>query len=376
VTSGKMIISDTMNSCLRKVESNLISTWPATMPGGSGLYNPQGVATYYNVALKKFFLYIADQENHRIRRLDTVTNVLDTVAGKGSAGYAGNGGQATDAQLDSPSGVAVDASGNIFIADTRNNRVRKVAAGTNIITKVAGSGNSGGPGGYSGDGGDALFGELNAPQGVSVDRAGNIYIADTNNHRIRKVAVGGIISTVAGRDGGGVNDNDNVEPATNKKLNFPSRVAVDVSNNIYIADTNSHRIRLFTVGGNISTVAGDGSAGYSGDGAAATAAQLRTPQGVSVDGAGNIYIADTGNHALRLVNIHTGVISTVAGTNTNNGYNGDSQPAALAWLRSPGGVALGLTKGGGRIYIGDTRNNRVRVLFLKTEPQVYGKPEP
>jgi hypothetical protein len=147
---------------------------------------------------------------------------------------------------------------------------------------------------------------------------------------------------------------------------------VDASGNIYIADTGNNRIRKFTVGGNISTAAGTGTAGYTGDRGAATSARINSPQGVSVDASGNIYIADTGNNVLRLVNFDTGIISTMAGTGTS-GYNGDSQPAVTATLNSPAGVALGLQKGGGRIYIGDTGNDRVRVLFLKTVPQVYGK---
>ena len=308
-STGEVIIADTNNSCLRQVSvTNTISTLPMT--AGPGLNAPQGMATYYDAAQKKLFLYIADQGNNRIRQLDTATNAIVTVAGTGTAGYTGDGVAATSARINNPYGVSVDAVGNIYIADTGNNRIRKFTVGGNIST-VAGNGLTGLP---LGDGGAATSARINGPQGVSVDAAGNIYIADTNNNRIRK----------------------------------------------------------FTVGGNISTAAGTGTAGYTGDRGAATSARINSPQGVSVDASGNIYIADTGNNVLRLVNIDTGIISTMANIAGTGGYNGDNKPAVDAWLSSPGGVALGLQKGGGRIFIGDTGNDRVRVLFLKTKPQVYG----
>ncbi len=307
-STGEVIISDTNNSCLRQVSiTNTISTLPMTV--GPGLSSPDGAVSYYDAAQKRLFLYIADSGNHRIRRLDTVTNARATVAGTGSAGSWGDGGQATAARLNSPSAVALDASGNLYIADTGNHKIRKVNVATGIISTAAGTGSAG----YSGDGWFATWAKLDSPEGVCVDASGNIFIADTNNHRIRK----------------------------------------------------------FTVGGNISTVAGTGIAGYSGDGGAATSAMINNPQGVSVDAAGSITIADTGNHALRLVSSYTGNITTLAGTGTS-GYNGDNRPAAQAQLSSPRGVALGLTKGAGRIFISDTGNNRIRTLSLKTEQRVYG----
>ena len=377
-STGEVMISDTNNSCLRQVSvANTISTVYTVPPMtvAAGLSSPQGAAAYYDAALNKLFLYIADQDNHRIRRLDTVTNTIVTVAGTGNDGYNGDNLAATGRKLDTPQGVSVDAAGNIYIADTYNHRIRKVTASTGIITTVAGTGNNSDP---IGDGGAATLAMINFPRGVAVDTLGNIFIADTGNHRIRKFTVDGNITTVAGNgtgayagDGGG---------ATLAMINFPRGVAVDTSGNIYIADTNNNRIRKFTVGGNITTVAGisgsySGSYPPLGDGGVATAAKLNAPRKVALDPAGNIYIADTGNHALRLVNnpgaaINPGVITTLVGTGTS-GFNLDSQPAVLAKLSSPGGVALGLTKGGGRIYISDSGNDRVRVLFLKTEPQVY-----
>jgi len=362
-STGEVIISDTNNSCLRQVSiTNSISTLPMTV--GPGLNAPDGAAAFYDSAQKKPFLYMADSGNHRIRMLDTVTNTLVTVAGTGTAGSSGDGGQATTARLNSPSAVALDASGNLYIADTGNHKIRKVTKATGIIATVAGTGTAG----STGDGGAATLARLDSPEGVSVDASGNIFIADTNNHLIRQFTVGGNIDTVAGKSGGGY---DGEGSAKNKKLYFPQGIWADTSGNIYVADTNNHRIRKFRVGGDISTVAGIGIAGYSGDGGAATAAQLTSPQGVTVDAANNLYIADTGNNALRLVNIYTGVITTLAGTGTS-GYNGDNQPAVQARLNNPRGIALGLTRGGGRIYISDTGNNRARVLFLKTEKRVYG----
>ncbi|MCK9362855.1 MAG: hypothetical protein M0P74_04570 [Syntrophales bacterium] len=384
--TGEVIIADTNNSCLRQVSlTNIISTLPMTV--GPGLNSPQGMATYYDAVLKKLFLYIADSANHRIRKLDTATNALVTVAGTGTAtepaGYPVDNILAVNTTLNSPTGVAVDTSGNLYIADTVNNKIRQVKAVAGVITDSSCSSNCSniitvagtGVAGYSGDKGDATAAQLNGPQGVAIDSKGDIFITDTNNHRIRKIK-NDEITTVAGTGVAGYSGDGGICAAA--QLDTPTGIFINMVNDLYIADTNNHCIRkIVNTNSIISTVAGVGSAGYSGDGAAATAAQLNIPQAVAVDGAGNIYIADTGNHALRLVNnpaatIDHGVIRTMAGTKTNNGYNGDNQPAAQAWLRSPAGVALGMTKGGGRIYIGDTKNNRVRTLFLKSEPQVYG----
>jgi trimeric autotransporter adhesin len=218
------------------------------------------------------------------------------VAGTGSSGYSGDGGQATSAALNSPYGVAVDASGNIYIADTYNYRIRIVTKSTGIISTVAGTGSYG----YSGDGGQATSAALDYPCGVAVDASGNIYIADTYNYRIRMVTKStGIISTVAGTGSYGYSGDGG--QATSAALNSPYGVAVDASGNIYIADTYNYRIRIVTKStGIISTVAGTGSYGYSGDGGQATSAALRSPYGVAVDASGNIYIADTYNHRIRM----------------------------------------------------------------------------
>ena len=327
---------------------------------GTGLSSPQGMATYYDTAKKKLFLYIADSGNHCIKKLDTSTNVIDLVAGT--------------LGLPSPRGVApyydaVQKNLFLYIADSENHRIWKLDTVTNAIATIAGTGVATEPAVSPVDNILAVNTTLNSPADIAVDALGNVYIADTGNDRIRKVTVAtGVITTIAG---GFIGTGETNPDPTKMQLVSPSGVFVDTAGNIYIADTGKHKIRMISATtGAIRLVAGTGTDNFSGDGGAATAAQLNSPQRISVDGVGNIYIADTKNHRLRLVNIHDSTISTMAGTGTG-GYDGDLQPAVQAQLNFPGGVALGLQKAGGRIFISDTGNNRVRVLFLKTVKQVY-----
>lgn len=288
--------------------------------------------------------------------------IINTVVGNGTYGYSGDGGAATSAELRAPEGLAVDTAGNIYIADMYDNRIRKVTATTGIISTVAGNGYGACcTGGYSGDGGAATSAELYWPEGVAVDAAGNIYIADSFNNRIRKVtATTGIITTVAGDGTAGYNG-DGIA-ATGAELYGPDGVAVDAVGNIYFADVGNNRIRKVTVStGKISTVAGDGVAGYSGDGGAATSAELHNPLGVALDTVGNIYFADTFNYRLRKVTASTGIISTVAGDGTD-GYSGDGGAATSAEI-SPFGVAVDTP---GNIYIGDFDNERIRKVTAST----------
>ncbi len=227
-------------------------------------------------------LYIADDQNNRIRKVSGGT--ITTVAGIGTMGFSGDGGPATSALLYIPHGVAADSAGNLYIADTGNLRVRKVSGGT--ITTVAGNGTVS----FSGDGGPATSASINIPYGVAVDSAGNLYIADTGNNRIRKVS-GGTITTVAGN--GTASFSGDGGPATSASINEPWAVAVDSAGNLYIADYANNRIRKVS-GGTITTVAGNGVVGFSGDGGPATNALLGYPEGVAVDSAGNLYISDSG----------------------------------------------------------------------------------
>lgn len=302
-------------------------------------------------------LYLAEFDREVIRRV-TPTGTINRVAGSVQtlvlgltmdiAGFSGDGGPATSAQLRQPQGVAADAAGNFYIADTENHRIRKVTT-AGIINTVAGDGQAA----FRGDGGPATAASLSYPNGVAVDASGNLYIADTGNQRVRKVTAGGVISTVAGTgyasyggDGG---------PAVAAWLNTPVSVAVDSNGTIYIADQKNNRIRKVTTAGLISTVAGDGSYGFGGDGGPAVSAQLNQPASVAVDAGGNLYIADSDNHRIRRVT-PAGIINTVAG-NGSYGFSGDGGPATAAQLFQPMGVAVDT---GGNLYIADFWNHRIR----------------
>jgi sugar lactone lactonase YvrE len=299
-------------------------------------------------------IFIADTFNNRIREVVAATGLIQTVAGNGQFGFSGDGGPATSAALDGPEGLFVDRSGNIFIADTSNDRIREVVAATGIIQTVAGNGLSG----FSDDGGPATSAALNDPEGVLVDGSGNIFIADTGNQRIRKVlAATGVIQTVAGTGNFGFAGDGG--PATNATLFRPSDLSIDGLGNIFIADTNNNRIReVLVANGSIQTVAGGGSASppFGGDGGPATGASLNAPGGVFVDGSGNIFIADTDNNRIREVAESTGSIRTAAG-NGSFGYSGDSGLATGATLNVPSDV---YADGSGNLFISDTFNQRIR----------------
>jgi sugar lactone lactonase YvrE len=299
-------------------------------------------------------IYIADSLNHRIRRIGTGGNI-STFAGTGIAGYTGNGGPANNARLNSPEGVFVDANDNVYIADTDNNRVRRVDAGTGIITLVAGNGGSS----YSGDGGPANVASLRKPQGVCVDGAGNVYIADTDNQRIRYIDnATGIITTIVGTGSGGSSGDGG--PATAARVNKPEDVFLDAAGDLYIADRVNSRVRRVDGAGIITTVVGTGVGGYSGDGGPATDAQINQPSALAITASGFLFIADKNNHRIRRVDLATGIIETVAGDGTG-GFGGDGGPATAASLQNPQGVAATPS---GDVVIGDTANHRVREADL------------
>ena len=289
-------------------------------------------------------VYVADRDNHRVRRIDTAGNIT-TVAGNGEQGFFGDGGLATSASLNTPTAVAVDTNGHIYIADSNNNRIRVVANGN--INTFAGNGTAG----YSGDGSAATSASLYAPRGVAVDANGVVYIADTNNHVVRKVS-GGTISTIAGnaQQQGFYGDNG---AAGSAGLDTPTGVAVDATGKVYVADSNNHRVRLLS-GATLSTFAGNGTAAYSGDGGAATSAAIAFPLGVSLDGIGNIFVADSNNHVIRRVS-STGTITTIAGEG-EQGFFGDAGGPNAAVLDTPSGV-LPLNR---NVYIADLNNQRIR----------------
>ncbi len=302
-------------------------------------------------------LYIADTGNQRVRKVSG--GKVSTVAGLGSEGYSGDGGPATVAQLSSPYGLYVDPAGNLYIADFLNHIVREVTTDGKINTV---DGNNSLGYGYSGDGGPATSAQLNKPFGVAEDAAGNLYISDSFNDRIRVVTPGGNINTVAGNgnyqtppegaysgDGG---------PATQAALNEPFGIAVDPAGNIYFADSHNNRIRKITPGGTITTVAGNGTAGFSGDGGTATSAQLNEPYDVKVDAYGDLFIVDYNNNCIRMVTTD-GIITTIAGSPTAIGYAGDGGPALSAQLNYPTGLAVDTD---GKVYIADSNNNVIRLL--------------
>jgi trimeric autotransporter adhesin len=331
--------------------------------GDGGAATSANLVWPYGVAMDSAGnLYIADNGNGAVRKVAAGTGVITTVAGRGGfPGYSGDGGLATNALLQ-VNGVAVDGAGNLYIADSVDSVIREVSAGTGIITTVAGTGHSG----YSGDGGSATSAKLYSPFGIAVDGAGNLYIADTYNQRIRKVFAGtGVITTIAGNGASSYGGDGGLAPSA--ELNYPQAIAVDSVGNLYIADVGNEVIREVSAGtGVITTVAGNNAAGggYSGDGGLATSAQLDSPTAVAVDSAGDLYIADSFNQRIREVSAGTGVITTVAG-NGHYGYSGDGGASTSAEVYQPAGLAVDSV---GNLYIGDTINNVVREVEVTMPP--------
>jgi len=296
-------------------------------------------------------LYIADSQNFRVRRVSN--GIISTVAGNGIDAYSGDGGLATNAAFSDIQAVAVDAQGNLYIADSDNRRIRKVTP-AGIVTTIAGIGIEG----YSGDGGPATAAMIGRAEALALDAAGNLYIADSTQQRIRKISTTGIITTVAGNGLASFSGDSGL--AVNASFNFPIGVAVDGAGNIYVADGNNNRIRKITPGGIISTFAGTGAAtlaSAAGDGGQAIFGSLNIPSDVAVDPSGNVYIGDAGHNEVRMVNT-AGIITTVAGTG-ENGYSGDGGIATQALLNYPWGVK---TDASGNVYVADRVNTRVRML--------------
>jgi sugar lactone lactonase YvrE len=297
-------------------------------------------------------VYFIDALNVRIRKI-TPSGIISTVAGSGVSGFAGDGGPATSAKLFSPDGLTVDASGNLYISDMQNSRIRKVNT-AGIINTIAGNGTFG----FSGDGGPASAAVLGGPNGITIDASGNIYFYDRVTSRIRKINTSGIITTVAGN--GTVGFSGDGGPATSASLGNAYGVAVDGSGNIYVSESANNRIRKINTSGIINTIAGNGTAGFSGDGGIATSAQLSSPFGISVDGSGNIYFCDNYNSRIRQINT-SGIINTVVGTGIWV-YNGDGILPINAQV-DPIFLALDASN---NMYISDYNNYRIRKITSAT----------
>ena len=324
------------------------TTWRFTGDGGPATNAPLGELRGIAVDAAGN-LFAADASNNVVVKISPA-GILTVVAGNGTAGFSGDGGPATSAQLNRPWGVAVDATGNVYIAD--NQRIRRVSP-TGVITTIAGTGAAG----FSGDGGLAISATFNKPIGVAVDAAGNVYVADNNNLRIRRISPDGTIASVAGNGAAGYSGDGG--PATlaslNSSLDYGLGIAVDTAGSLYIADMKNHRIRKVPRGGVITTVAGNGNPGFSGDLGPAVSASLYDPQDVAVDAAGNLYIADNGNKRVRKVS-PGGIISTVAGTGAE-GFSGDGGPAIKASFYYLRGVAADAA---GNVYVTDVLSGRIR----------------
>ena len=311
-------------------------------------------------------LYFCDW-NARIRRIDLRTGIVSNFAGTGVWGFAGDGGPASNALLGGPGDLAVDSAGNVYFADPYNARVRRIAAGTGIITTVAGNGAQ-----FDlGKSGPAIDVAMGLPSGIAVDSAGNVYVSNGAD-RVRKIDMRTGISTVVAGAGGSVYSGDG-GPATRAQLDQPSGLAVDGEDNLYIAARGEHRIRKVTAStGIITTIAGVSfgtntgppmgiivyQGGFSGDGGLAVNATLNDPDGLAVDSTGNVYISDTMNYRVRRINASNGVIETIAGTGTR-GFSGDGGSALNAEITTPAGSAVDAL---GRVFFADLFNQRIRLL--------------
>ena len=375
--SNNVYIADTNNANVRKIGSdgniNTIAGKTAIVSGAVtvvfGFSGDGGAATSASLAGPAGVavdssgnVYIATYADNRIRKITaSATNNISTFAGNSGYGFAGDGGPATSSQLSAPRGIGLDSSGNLYLADRLNNRIRKISGGN--ISTIAGNGQAS----FGGDFGAATSAQLSAPDGVAVDNAGNVYISDFLNNRVRMVTPAGVISTYAGNGLSGFSGDGG--PAASAQLSQPAGLAVDAAGNLYIADSNNSAVRKVTPSGIISTVAGTGgSQGYSADGGAATAAKMMAPMGVAVDSSGNLYIADFYGW-IRKVTSSTGVISTLAG-NGSVGYSGDGGPATAAQFYYPVSVALDLS---GNVYVADSNNGAVRMISNGTISTVAGR---
>lgn len=316
-----------------------------TAASSASLNTPRGIAFD-----SQGNLYFADSGTHRVRKVNKLTGLISTVAGNGTASYNGDNIPATSANLYNPWGIAIDSQNNLFITDFNNHRIRKVDT-NGVISTVAGGAASG----FSGDGGPATSALLNLPRSVAFDVQGNLFIADTDNFRVRKVATNGTISTVAGNGATSLSGNGLV--ATNAALYRPEGMAVDAQGNLYIAEHYGNRVRKVDTNGIITTAAGNGSPAYTADGGMATASSFNSVSSVAVDAQGRIYFVNKNNSRIRMVDT-SGVLLTIAGIGSA-AFSGDGGPATAACLNYPRDIVFDAQ---GNLYISDETNHRIRRL--------------
>ena len=306
----------------------------------------------YSVALDGLGnYYIADGYNNRIRKVNAA-GIITTVAGTSAGAYNGDGIPAITAEIYRPAGITCDHFGNVYFADAFNNRIRKIDVTTGIITTIAGTGVAG----YNGDGITADTAQLNTPHVVVFDAVGNLYITDEGNSRIRKINTTGIITTIAGTGVAGYTGDNG--PAINAEINFPYGIVVDDTGNIYFDDYMEDVVRKIDTLGIITTVAGRSTPGPIGDNGPADSAKLLSPAGLAIDNSGNLYIADVDHNRIRKVVMTTSIITTVAGSNLG-GYAGDNGLATFAKLFVPTGITI---DGSNNLYITDFGNSRIRYV--------------
>jgi hypothetical protein len=340
-------------------EAQDINTFAGTGTGGYNGDNIQATAAEVNTPSdmatdKAGNVYIADFLNNRIRLVTISTGIITTFAGDGTGGYGGDNIQATASEVSEPTGIVVDTMGNVYIADYQNQRVRKVVISTGIITTVAGTGTTG----YNGDDMAATAAELSDPEGVSTDDSGNVYIADTYNYRIRKICVKtGIITTVVGNGTNGYSGD--AGQATAAEIGHTEKIKSDGAGDLYVPDEDNDRVRAVPLStGIINTIAGNGIGGFSGNGGQATAAEISGPEGVTLDALGNVYFAEINNNVVREVNMTSGILTRIAGIHFN-GYYGDGGPAIDAEISAPVGLHIDNM---GNMYLADNGNQRYRVI--------------
>lgn len=304
-------------------------------------------------------IFFADRENQRIRKVRASDNKIETIAGSGNSGFSGDGGIATSANLSNPTDLILDVSGNLLFCDSSNDRIRKVNASDGFITTIAGIG---GASGFEGDGGAATAARLFNPVSLFLDSGGNLYFMDAGNHRIRKIDTNGIITTVVGNGLGSYGGDGGV--AKSALLGLPEGVVVDKAGNVYITEWFNHRIRLISgASGEMSTIVGTGIAGFGGDGGAASTAQLSRGGAMTFSSDSVLYFADEANHRIRKIDLKTNIITTIAG-NGIQGFSGDGGQATAASFSEIKGLALDIADK--NLYVSDHANGRVRKIDLST----------